>query len=322
MTADDNKLTKPHYRELFRQEIFKDVDIETISSLLGQCSVRSVKQGQTLIRAGETNHTLYLILAGRFRVHLAGDLNNPVLTLKVGQSIGEISIIDHQPSSASVIADIPSQVLVISEDKFWEMVEHSHAVAYNTLFILAQRLRYGNTIINKIKDLLSEYEYHATVDPLTSMYNRRWLDNMLGRIMHRCTANRQSLSVLMIDIDHFKQFNDRHGHIAGDRALRSISATIIQNLRPEDLVTRYGGEELFALLPGLDMSAAESVAERLRTAVSNAEIRLQDNSLAPGLTASVGVAQLQDNMQPDQLIQAADEALYRAKHSGRNRVSR
>lgn len=321
MTTGDEKLLTPHYRELYRQEIFKGVDMGPVRFLLDQCTVRPVEQGQTLIQAGEINHVLYLILSGRFRIHLPDDLNNPVLALEAGQSIGEISIIDHQPASASVIADVPSQVLEISEDMYWELVEHSHDIAYNTLLVLAQRLRYGNTIINKIKDLLSEYEYHATIDPLTSMYNRRWLDNMLGRIMHRSAANRQPLSVLMIDIDYFKQYNDRHGHIAGDRALRAISATIIQNLRPEDLVTRYGGEELFALLPGLDMNAATAVAERLRTAVSKAEIRLQDNSLLPRLTTSVGIAQMQDQMQPDQLIHAADEALYRAKHSGRNRVS-
>ena len=320
-SEDEKKLT-PDYRELNSQEIFKGVDMGPVRSLLDRCTTRFVEQGQAIVHAGESNHVLYLILSGQFRVHLPDDLNNPIIILESGQSIGEISIIDHQPASASVIADVPSQVLEINEDVFWKMVEHSHAIAYNTLVVMAQRLRYGNTIINKIKELLSEYEYNATVDPLTSLYNRRWLDNMLSRIMHRCAANRQPLSVLMIDIDFFKQYNDKHGHIAGDRALRAISGTIIQNLRPEDLVTRYGGEELFALLPGLDLDAAAAVAERLRSAVSKAEVRLHDNTLLPPLTASVGIAQMQGQMLPDQLIHAADEALYRAKHSGRNTVSR
>lgn len=306
----------------YRKEIFKDVDMEPVRFLLDQCSTRSLEQGQTLVHAGETTAVVYMILSGRFRVHLPDDPVNPVIVLEPGQSIGEVSIIDQQPAAASIIADAPSRVLEINEDIFWEMIRHSQAIAYNMLLVLSQRLRYGNTIISKIKDLLNEYEYHATVDPLTSLYNRRWLDKMLARIMHRCTANRQPLSVLMIDIDYFKQFNDRHGHIAGDQALRTISTTIIENLRPEDLVTRYGGEELFALLPGLELVAAEAVAERLRSAISKAEIRLQEDSLLPALTASVGIAQLQEQMSPEQLIHAADQALYRAKHSGRNAVSR
>lgn len=322
MTTDDEKLLTPDYQELYKQEIFKGADLDPVRFLLDQCSTRTIEQGQTLIQAGETCHVLYLILSGRFRVHPPDDINHPIVVLATGQSIGEISVIDHQPASATVIADEPSQVMVINEDMFWEILKHSQAIAYNTLLVLTQRLRYGNTIINKIKKLLSEYEYHATIDPLTSMYNRRWLDNMLGRIMQRCEANQQPLSVLMIDIDYFKNYNDTHGHIAGDRALRTISETIIRNLRPEDLVTRYGGEELFALLPGLDLDAAGSVAERLRNAISKADIRLHNETLLPPLTASVGIAQMQGQMHPDQLIHSADEALYRAKHSGRNTVCR
>jgi len=322
MTTDDERMLTTDYGELYRQEIFKDVDLDPVRFLLDQCSVRTVQEGDTLIHAGDSSRILYLILSGRFRVHSPDDMDNPIVVLETGQSIGEISVIDYQPASATVIADQPSQVMVIGEDMFWEILNHSQAIAYNTLLVLTQRLRYGNTIINNIKKLLSEYEYHATIDPLTSMYNRRWLDNMLSRIMHRCEANHQPLSVLMVDIDYFKIFNDTHGHLAGDRALRTISETIIRNLRPEDLVTRYGGEELFALLPGLDLDAAGTVAERLRNAICKEKIRLNNETLLPPLTASVGIAQMQEQMLPDQLIHSADEALYRAKHSGRNTVSR
>ncbi len=305
-----------------RQELFAGVDVDQLAPYLEKCVIRQFQKDDMLIEAGDANHCLYLIIAGRFRVHLPNDKQNPVIILGVGQSIGEISIIDHQPASAHVIADVEARVLVIEEDQLWQILEHSHAIAYNLLVVLAQRLRYGNTVMSKIKELLYEYEYNATVDSLTGLYNRRWLDDMFTRVMHRSHTNKHALSVLMIDIDYFKQFNDKYGHIAGDAALRIVSKNILQNLRPEDLVARYGGEEFFALLPGLDLSAAESVAERLREAISTTEIQTRDELTLPPLTISIGVATMQEQDQPDDLFLSADEALYRAKDLGRNRVSR
>ena len=307
--------------DLKKQELFNDVDIEPVMPLLKACPIREINKNEQLIGTGEANHQLYLILSGRFRVHLPNDMSNPVAVLEPGQSIGEISIIDQQPASASVVADEDASLLVIDEKTYWKLVEESHSIAYNMLVVLAQRLRYGNSVINHIKELLNEYEYNATIDPLTSLYNRRWLDNMLERVMHRCSTKNQPLSVLMVDIDFFKQFNDTHGHLAGDTALRVVSRSIVQNLRPEDLVARYGGEELFALLPGLDVDAAATIAERLRHAISEAEIRLSDGTKLPGLTVSIGIAEKQEGATAHQIIDAADQALYRAKHAGRNKVS-
>lgn len=109
-------------------------------------------------------------------------------------------------------------------------------------------------LLIRIKGLLiKKYEHNATVDALTSLYNRRWLDTTMVRVMHRCHKNSEALSVMMIDIDRFKNYNDNYGHLSGDIALRTVSQSIKQYLRPEDMVTRYGGEELFALLPGLNI---------------------------------------------------------------------
>lgn len=313
-------ITNELREEITRQEIFKRVDIQEIEPILNECSTVSIREGETLIQTGQANHDVYLILKGRLRVHLATDMNTPVATLVEGQSVGEVSIIDHQPASAHVIADTDTKLLKINEDKLWLLVESSHAIANNMLVILSQRLRYGNTVINKIKDLLKEYEYNATVDPLTSLYNRRWLDNMLERVMQRCKTNNQPLSAIMIDIDFFKQFNDNNGHLAGDSALRTVARAVLQSLRPEDLVTRYGGEELLALLPGLEIEASRNVAERLRSAVENMEITATDGSVLPSLTISVGITEMQEGSDPLQLIAQADAALYRAKKEGRNRV--
>ena len=126
--------------------------------------------------------------------------------------------------------------------------------------------------------------------------------------------------MMMIDIDSFKNYNDINGHLAGDIALRTVSQSIKQYLRPEDLVTRYGGEELFALLPGLDIDATITVAERLREAIKQTVIFDKDEKSLPGVTVSIGVAEMHGHTDPHDLIEAADKAMYKAKHSGRDKV--
>lgn len=306
--------------DIKKQELFNTVNFDIIMPLLSDCDIYSIEQGETLIRASEINNNIYLILSGSFNVFLALDNSEPVTVLKPGQSIGEIAVIDHQPASAFVKAAEDSRVLIIKEEVVWSLIGSSHTVANNLLVILSQRLRHGNSVINKIKGLLREYEHNATVDALTSLYNRRWLDSMMERVMHRCNKNNQALSVMMIDIDSFKDYNDINGHLAGDIALRTVSQSIKQYLRPEDLVTRYGGEELFALLPGLDIYATITVAERLRDAIKQTNILDKDEKPLPGITVSIGVTQMNGHTDPHDLIEAADKAMYKAKHSGKDKV--
>lgn len=306
--------------EISDQELFNDVNFSSIMPLLSDCATRSMVKNETLIKAGETNNNVYLILSGSFNVHLTKDNLDPVTKLKPGQSIGEIAVIDHQPASAYVTAAENSRVLVIDEEVMWSLIGSSHAIANNLLVVLSQRLRHGNSVINKIKGLLKEYEHNATVDALTSLYNRRWLDNTMVRVMHRCHKNNQALSVMMLDIDNFKDYNDNHGHLAGDIALRTVSETIKQYLRPEDMVARYGGEEIFALLPGMDINGTLTVAERLREAIKQTKIFNENEEPLPSITVSIGIAQMFDHDDPHKLIEAADRVMYTAKHTGRDKV--
>lgn len=306
--------------EISEQELFNDVNFSSIMPLLSDCVTRNMVKNETLIKSGDVNNNVYLILSGSFNVHLTSNNTDPVAELKPGQSIGEIAVIDHQPASAFVSAAEDSRILVIDEEVMWSLIGSSHAIANNLLIVLSQRLRHGNSVINKIKGLLKEYEHNATVDALTSLYNRRWLDNTMARVMHRCHKNNEALSVMMIDIDCFKNYNDNYGHLAGDIALRTVSQTIKQYLRPEDMVTRYGGEELFALLPGMDIKGALTIAERLRLAIKQTQITNEDGEYLPCVTVSIGIAQMFDHDDPNKLIEAADRVMYTAKHTGRDKV--
>lgn len=161
----------------------------------------------------------------------------------------------------------------------------------------------------------------ASEDGLTGLMNRRALIEALQREVERCRRMGSALSVVMIDLDHFKDVNDRHGHAMGDAVLRGVAATLRSGIRAVDIAGRYGGEELCLVLPDTSAAGAATVAESLRAAV--AAQPYEDGGQSVSITASFGVATFDKDgtNSADQLLRAADEALYRAKTSGRNRVA-
>ncbi len=166
----------------------------------------------------------------------------------------------------------------------------------------------------------------ATIDPLIGVLNRRAFFEQLDAEVQRSVRYRRQLTALMIDLDHFKELNDRYGHATGDRVLIATGSCIVENLRSSDVVGRYGGEELVVFLPETTIEDGRLVAEKLRAAVEGLEIESDDTGRADALpvrtTISIGVASLPDEpfTGEQDLIGLADEALYAAKHEGRNRV--
>ncbi len=160
----------------------------------------------------------------------------------------------------------------------------------------------------------------AEVDSLTGALNRRSLDQALARTFQHAHRKGAPLSVLFVDIDHFKAINDQLGHACGDHCLREIAKVVDAQLSEEDIFGRYGGEEFMVILPDRQIEMARAVAEDIRAAIENAEVRHQGQSLR--LTVSIGVAaHLAHETQPQFAVERADKALYAAKRAGRNRVS-
>lgn len=157
-------------------------------------------------------------------------------------------------------------------------------------------------------------------DPLTGLYNRRYLTEMLEREIRRAVRAEQALGILMLDLDHFKKFNDTYGHDAGDTVLRETATFLSKSIRVEDIVCRFGGEEFVVILPTADLNAAAARAERIRSKLHELTVLHQGQSLGM-ITVSVGVSALPVNgTTPKELLDAADAALYRAKREGRDRV--
>jgi len=174
-----------------------------------------------------------------------------------------------------------------------------------------QQLEEANTRLNRL----------AVTDGLTGLYNHRYLQEQLHVAVERSLRSSVPLAMLMIDVDHFKKYNDRSGHPAGDEALRSVARVIAEDRRTVDVVARYGGEEFAVILDGVGRDGAAEVAEKIRTRVSATAIPHADEQPLGKMTVSIGVAACPDDAQTaEALLEAADVALYRAKKSGRDTV--
>lgn len=163
----------------------------------------------------------------------------------------------------------------------------------------------------------------SVIDQLTGLYNRRYMNNQLQQFMHRAVIGNKPLSVMMLDIDHFKHINDTYGHQAGDEVLQEIAERLRQNVRPMDVVCRPGGEEFLVILPDTAGDLACAAAERVRRAVAAGTFSVLGDSRQVSVTISAGVSSLNgvdDTMA--ELMGRADSALYQAKSAGRNRVER
>jgi len=174
----------------------------------------------------------------------------------------------------------------------------------------------------ELEELNQKLEELSATDQLTGLKNRRYLDHSLAEEFARCCRYGHTLTVLLMDIDHFKSFNDRYGHLIGDECLREVAAWVSRGLRwPSDRAARYGGEEFCVVLPETDKEGAMTVAERIRKNVENLNFMVNDNRVP--VTISIGVAVLQptNNLAVNYMLEIADNALYASKQAGRNRVT-
>ena len=306
--------------ELRQLQLFQDVQLERIRPLLDQCHKEVLQTGDVLLRPEFSNDCMYLLLKGRVTVHLENLDSDPLVSLSTGECVGEMSVFDGRNPSAYVKAAEPVEVLAIESAVLWQMIDTSHSVARNLLHLLSNRLRSGNAIVTDSQSRQRETEHAANSDALTGLNNRRWLEEVMVRLKGKELVDLQPVSVLMLDVDHFKRFNDTYGHKAGDLVLQMVARTMRKRLRPTDMVARYGGEEFIILLPHTAASEAQVVAERLRCGVESCQVTADQGKELPPVTISIGVAPWHNGDSLEHLVDKADKALYRAKANGRNRV--
>ena len=186
-------------------------------------------------------------------------------------------------------------------------------------------VKIGRTIFKFIAGGNIEAAYHdeiyrlTTMDGLTQIYNRRYFDEQLDREISRSRRYERTLSLVMFDLDHFKDVNDTYGHLAGDSVLKQLASTVRTRIRREDVFARYGGEEFALLLPEINLAGARQLAEKVRKLVERQRFEF-DKQVIP-VTLSMGVAALEPHhREPAEMVRTADEHLFAAKSQGRNRI--
>ena len=200
-------------------------------------------------------------------------------------------------------------------------------VGTRSMEVSQRQLESGMSGINRevetLRQQLEQVKRESLTDALTSISNRKAFDSALEQSIETAREESTSFSLLMLDIDHFKQFNDTYGHLVGDKVLRFIASILTRCLKGSDLAARFGGEEFAVILPSTPLQGATTVAEQIRKSISAGELKDKENGKRYGrISVSIGIAEYHSGEAASGLIERADQALYTAKKNGRNRVER
>lgn len=312
-------LNETELSTLAQSRLFEGVPIDKIRERLKPTGEITLRPGAVLLELGQRNSVIYLLVSGKLAIYLDAENRIPVAYVHPGECVGEISILDDEAASASVVAVEPSQLLMTNPDHVWELMRAEHAIALNMMHIFTERIRRNNAAILESLKQQAQLKAISTIDPVTSLHNRRWMNEMFPRQIDRCARGGQPIALAVLDIDRFKAVNDAYGHPGGDQVLMQLARALQRHFRPTDLIARYGGEEFCVLLPDTRLDKALAALERLRVSMEGATIALDDGRSLT-ITFSGGVAAWREGWSLEDLVQAADKALYAAKQGGRNRV--
>jgi diguanylate cyclase (GGDEF)-like protein len=274
----------------------------------------SLEPGAVLWKEGDPGDHVVLLLEGRLAVvHETPDDGEITLRhLYPGAVAGEMAALDGQSRSATVRAHSASRVVLVPARKFRDFLRAHPDVLEQLFWLQLERVR-------SLTWRVSHTHHRAITDPLTGLYNYGFFRERLALELDRAQQTGDSVALAMFDIDHFKRYNDTHGHQEGNRVLQKVAELLRRTGRRGDVYARYGGEEFVALLYGAAASDAWRFAEAFRGAVAMAGFPGAGNRAGERVTVSGGVATFPADGQEDvALVKAADDRLYQAKQAGRN----
>ncbi len=299
-------------------ELFKSISFSEIESCLNNCKDKLLKRNEVLLSPEEENAHIYILLSGHLSIHLNSPDEPPLNLLQPGECVGEMSIIDRLEPSAYVVAKDTCAVLLLPQEVLWDMINATPIVAKNLLCVLSSRLRYEHEMLSNSVKQQKHLLHEASVDSLTGIHNRRWFDDSIRDKIQQYQTLEESMSILLIDIDHFKIFNDEFGHQSGDQVICKVADVLKKNLRKRDLLARFGGDEFIVALLGTETQGAMEVARRIKAEAKLLSVQYDNHKNLPSISVTIGVTTMKPDDNFQILFERADKALYEAKNRGRN----
>ena len=303
---------------LSRLGLFGAVDLEQCSELLVRCSSKSLSPGQMLLYKDQINHSMFVIVDGHLGMHIQEDAS-AVVTLNPGDTVGEMSVIGGQPTSAFVIAQSNCKVLEIPEKLLWEFVSSDLNFAKNLMKLFVKRMLDLNRLLYQRLHEEASSKIKAEKDNATGLYNKEWMKETLPYEMTRCAMRNRALSIMILKIDRYDNFIHSYGSYTADKIFQAVANAVQVQLRGMDMAVKHDEGCIALLLIGTDEIQAENVAKRIHKAVN--QLVLGDQKLNEKFTLSIGVAEMAAEDYADLLIARTQAALDRAANDGGNQTS-
>lgn len=320
-------MSRPARDVLAGVEICSLLDEDDRAAVFRYLEPRRLPAGAVVFREGDRGDELFIVGAGRIRIaiRLPDGSEQEVATCAAGDFFGEMSIFENAPRSASCVMIEAGTLYSLSRTGFQKIVAQQPRAAiglmYRMLNVTTERLRQTGGFLSDMVLWGEQARKRAVTDELTGVYNRRFLEDSLDGLVADACRTGSPLSLMMIDLDHFREINERFGHEKGDQAIRSVVRLFVRLLGERVILARYGGDELVAILPGTGAREALALASGVCREVAGLDLLGPPNGTQPALTTSIGVAACPEQAADARALKSlADAALYRAKEEGRNRA--
>ncbi len=337
---------------LQRTYLFSLLEDAEISDVLHYLHTRSYPAGHIIFREGDPGDELFIIREGgvAISIKLPDGSQRILRNFTAGDFFGEMSIVENENRSATARTLEPADLYIMKKADFFGIMRDFPSIAIKIMYrmstIATERLHSTSEFLEEMVLWGEDARKRAVTDPLTGVYNRQFLDGSLPRMIQDAARRGTELALIMVDLDHFRDINEKYGQDAGDRVLHAAVSVFTRFIRKTDVIARYGGDEFTILLPGTGLEEAGRIAENIRRGVARMPLA---GALRPGgdepqgadlqggdsrgrepmegdpvtqVTTSQGIAVFPLHAgDPGELWKRADRALYRSKEQGRNRVS-
>ena len=289
--------------------LFRRVKSSFLASMLMKTSRVKLVPDQILLTPGKINDYVYIVLSGRLRAQINVDDTRPIALFGLAECVGEMSMFEDNQVTAFVIAVTECELLAIRHADVWAILNESLQASHNMLNILANRMISSNRMLADSMESLHGYEAMDYINTITGIYNRRWLGENMGRLIHRHTITQQPSAFILLKVDNFAQYDSMFGSLGCDQAQRSIAQTMLRCLRPNDMAAHLSEDQFAIFLPHTRPENVPIVTGRLTEEIAQTTIVTPSGDALPPVSLAVGAVQVQATDTLDSLLVRAHDVI-------------